>query len=96
MAAWQMCLVRLKATLASKMSVPGDEKEPIEAMLRSLRAMTLVSGPAQREAIARLRPHVEKALRALEGVARNGALSSEEREQLERLRSLRRAIEDLQ
>jgi hypothetical protein len=89
-------LVRFKATLASKMSVPRDEKEPIEVVLRNLRVMPLVPGPAQRDAVASLQPHVERALKALDGLERSRSLSADERQQQEALRTLRRAIEDLQ
>ncbi len=91
-----MLLVRLNATLASKMSVPGYDRESVEIVLRNLRAMPLAPGPAQRDAIARLRPHLEEALSALDHLERARGLSTEERQQQEALHSLRSAIEELE
>jgi hypothetical protein len=92
MATWQRCLVRLKATLASRMSVPRDEQEPIEVMLRNLRSMPLVPGPVQHDALVRLQPHVERALRVLDSLERRGDLSVHERHRLEALRELQSTL----
>jgi hypothetical protein len=92
MAAWQRCLVGYKATLVSKMSVPRDQQEPIEVVLRNLRSMPLVPGPAQHDAIVRLQPHVERALRVLDGLERRGDLSAHELRQKEVLRELHRTL----
>jgi hypothetical protein len=89
-----MCLVRLKATLASRMSVPRDEQEPIEVVLRNLRSTPLVPGPAQHDAIVRLQPHVERALRVLDGLERRGDLSAHERQELESLRELQSTLKE--
>ena len=91
-----MCLGHFKATLASKMSMPRDEQEPLEVALRNLRAMPLVPGRAQRDAIARLKPLLERALSTLDGLERSRVLSTEERQQQESLWALRRAIEELE
>ena len=72
-----------------------NEEEPIEVVLRDLRAVPLVPGPAQRDAITRLRPHVEEALRALDSLERVRGLSAEEQQQQEALQVLRRALEEL-
>ncbi len=94
MAAWQRCSVGYKATLASSMSVPRDEQEPIEVVLRNLRSMPLVPSPAQHDALARLQPHVERALRVLEGLERRGDLSAHERHRLEALRELQSTLNE--
>ncbi len=96
MAAWQTYLIRFTATLMSKMSVRRDEEEPIKVVLRDLRDMPLVPGPAQRDAIARLQPQLEEALRVLDGLERDRGLSAEERQQQEALWVLRGAIEELE
>jgi hypothetical protein len=91
-----MCLVGYKATLASKMSIPGDEKEPIEVVLRNLRSMPLVPGPGQHNALRRLLPHVEEALRVLEGLERRRDHSAHERQQLEALRELHSTLREFE
>ncbi len=95
MAAWQTYLIRFTATLMSKMSVRRDE-EPIKVVLRDLRDMPLVPGPAQRDAIAALQPYLEEALRVLDGLQRDRGLSAEERQQQGALWVLRGAIEELE
>jgi hypothetical protein len=79
-----------------KVSVPRDELEPVEVVLHELLDMPLVPSPAQRDAIARLRPHLEEALRALDSLERAIGLSGEEWQQQEALRVLRGAIDELE
>jgi hypothetical protein len=74
--------------------VPRDEQEPIEVVLRNLRSTPLVPGPAQHDAIVRLQPHVERALRVLDGLERRGDLSAHERQELESLRELQSTLKE--
>ena len=77
------------------MSAPGYEQEPLEVVLRSLLAISLVPSPTRRDAVARLQSHLDEALGALDGLERSGGLSVKERQQLEALRQLRSALEAL-
>ncbi len=91
-----MFLVCLNATLANKMSAPGYEREPLEAALRDLLAISLVPSLSRSEALTRLRSHLEDALVALDDLERSGDLSFEDRRRLEALRDLQRALEGLE
>jgi hypothetical protein len=74
------------------MSAPRDDQEPIEVVLHNLRSMPLVPDPAQHDAIVRLQPHVERALRVLDSFERRGDLSAHERQLLEALRELQSTL----
>lgn len=71
-----------------------EEWEPNVALRRSLERMPLQPGTGQREAIARLKPHLEEAVRTLTRLERWRGLSDKERHQEAALRMLLSATKE--
>jgi hypothetical protein len=78
------------------MSTFRREQEAVERMLSELEAVPLRPDPAFREAVARFRPRLEEALRALDNLRTEcGVLSEEQRRRWGALRDLRRALDNM-
>ncbi len=78
------------------MSTFRREQKAVERVLSELKTVPLGPGPAFREAVARLRPSLEEALRALDNLrTEREGLSEEQQRRWGALRDLRRAIDDM-
>ena len=78
------------------MSTFRREQKAVERVLSELKTGPLGPGPAFREAVARLRPSLEEALRALDNLrTEREGLSEEQQRRWGALRDLRRAIDDM-
>ena len=72
-----------------------DEWKPSIPLLESLEELLLQPGTGQREAMARLKPHLEEALRTLTRIEQQRGLSEKERTLEENVRTLLAEIKEV-